>query len=211
MRIDIVKNRLASRATLLLLFLLALAMPHRTHSQTAAAPATGAPQALPQRTVYAQLFKLVAYLDSQADAADQHGQDSHKIRSYFQLRAALTPAEAALLKSTAHDALTAVGAVNQQMKTLVVIYRQQFSRGKWPKGTPLPPVPTEMQTLQAAKDNIVLNHVAALQTAFGAARFQNLDSYVQADIAPHITLSKPNVAARPTASSLPPLQPVPWN
>jgi hypothetical protein len=210
MRIDVVKNRLASRAILLLLFLLALAMPHRTHSQTAATPATGTLQPLPQRILYAQVFKQIVFLDYQADLADQRGHDGSKFRNYYQLRAGLTPAEADILKAAAHDALTAVRAVDQQINTVVVIYRQQFPNGKWSAKTPPPPAPPELRTLQTAKNNIILKHVAALQTGFGAARFQHLDAYVQSAVAPHITVTKPNIPARPKPGTLPPLLPVPW-
>jgi len=207
MLIAIVRNRRAVRACLpFLVLLVLLALPHRTPSQTATATA----QNLAPRILYTQVFKHVVFLDYQADQVDQKGEDGNKLRNYYQMRVGLTPTEAALLKSTAHDAVTAVRAIEQQINTEVVIFRQQFSHGR-PSNTPLPQVPPELLALQTAKNNAILSHVAALQTGLGAARFQLLDDYVRAAIAPHITVTNVKIPAAPPVGTLPPLTPVPWH
>jgi hypothetical protein len=51
--------------------------------------------------------------------------------------------------------------------------------------------------------------LAALQSGFGASRFQHLDNYVQTVIAPHVKVSAlPAVPAAAKTGSL--LPPVPW-
>jgi len=156
--------------------------------------------------VYGQVFKYAVLLDVQATQADQRGENGNQLRNYYQTKAGLTAAETALLKSTANSTVTALHAIDQQIHGVVVSYRAQFR-----KGTPRPPLPPELLTLQTQKDNLILNGLAAIQTGFGAARFQNLDTFVQKDIAPHITLSTANLPASPaTKGTLPPMQPVPW-
>jgi hypothetical protein len=203
----------SARACLALFPLLALTLiwPHRTRSQTTAPSA--APAALPQRVVYKQVFQHLVFLDYQADLADQHGKNGNALRNYYQTHAALTASESALLKNTAHDAVVSIKALDQQIQASVALFRGQFARGKWPKGQPLPVPPPELQTLQTAKDNVILGHVSTLQSGFGASRFQHLDSFIQANIAQHITLATIPTAGPKTADqgkTLPQLPPIPW-
>lgn len=172
----VARNDSNAKAYLILLIIpILLAIPHRSRSQTGAPAAATAGKPPSQYVLYTQVFKHVAFLDYQAGVADGHGEDGNIFRNYYQARAGLTPSEAALLKSTAHAALAALEAVNQQIQTEVAIYRQQFHDGRWPHGQPLPKAPPEMRVLQAAKENAVLSRVAALQMGFGAARFQHFD------------------------------------
>ena len=164
------------------LLLLSLVWPHRTHSQQ-----TTATQAIPQRVVYRQAFKHVVFLDDQAATLDQQGQDGGDLRNYYQSRGGLTAAETSLLKSTAHNTITALAAVDQQIQTAVAEYRAQLPHNKWKPGAALPPLPAVLQTLQTQKDNLILNAIAAIQCGYGAARFQNLDTFVQNEVTPHIT------------------------
>jgi len=199
-----------------LLLLVAMIAPHGTRPQ-AAAPAAQ-PAAPPPRVVYKQVFQHLVFLDYQANIADQHGQNGNALRNYYQTHATLTAPEAALLKSTAHDAVAALKPIDQQIQTEVTIFRSQFAGGKWPRGKPLPPPPPVLHTLQAAKDKVILDHLATIQNGFGTARFQHLDSFVQAAIAPHITLAAaPALAAAKAGSktadqgkTLRQLPPVPW-
>ena len=193
---------------LLLLFALLLVWPHRTRSQTTTT--TSAPQTLPQRVVYGQVFKHIVFLDDQANLADQRGQSGNAMRDYYQTRAGLSATETALLKNTAHNTVTALLAVDQQIQAALVTYRAQFHNGKWPAKTPLPPLPAALRTLQTQKDNLILNGLAAIQAGYAAASFQNLDSFVQNDIAPHITLSVKQPPQPAKGVTLPPLQPIPW-
>jgi len=72
-------------------------------------------------------------------------------------------------------------------------------------------LPPELQTWQTAKDNLILNGVAAIQSGYGAARFQNLDTFVQTDIAPHITLNSTPLPVPPAKGvTLPLLPPIQW-
>jgi hypothetical protein len=209
------RSRFKAYLTLLPILILTLAVSHRTRSQTTAPTAPTTP-AIPPRIVYKQVFQHLVFLDYQANVADQHGQNGNLYRNYYQTHASLTPAEATLLKSTAHDAVIAVAAVDKQIQAEVAIYRSQFPGGKRPKGKPWPPLPPQLHTLQVAKDNVIFSHIATLQTGFGASRFQNLDTFVQAEIAPHITLTtapKASAGSTTTSSSAPPplqAQPAPW-
>jgi hypothetical protein len=210
MTIRALKNRRVSRACLSAAVVAAvLALPHRTASQTAASPGA-AHRLVSQKAVYTQVFRQVIFLDHQADVADQRGQNGSKFRNYFQAGAGLTPSEAGLLKSTALDALKTLDSLDDQIHTQVVIYRQAFRNGAWPPSTPLPPIPPEARRLQAEKDKVVRDHVASLQSAFGAERFQRFDAYVQAAVAPHISSTPVKIPAPTDGRYLPPLEPVPW-
>jgi hypothetical protein len=182
-----------------------LVAPRHTQSQTPAVART-----IPQRVLYGQVFKHVAFLDNEAELADQRGANGAELRNYYQVHATLTAAEAALLKSTSHDAITALQAVDQQIHAVVVTYRAQFHNGEWPRSKPLPPLPPELRTLQTAKDNIIWNHLAALQRGFGSDRFQHFDGYVQTAIAPHITMTTLTPPAPPDGTP-PPLPPAQWH
>ena len=210
MRTAIVNKLRSPRVWLVLLFLVVLALPHHTRSQTSASTATTSPQSIPQRIIYHQLFNHVVYLDYQAGVADQQGLNGNALRNYYQVRAGLSAVETTLLKATAHDEITAVEAVDQQIQAEVALYRANFHNGKWPAKTPMPPLPAELHTLQVAKDNIILNHVAALQSGFGTD-FQRFDTYVQSALGPHITVTTiPSPPTAPPAGTIPPAPPVPW-
>ena len=189
--------------------LLALVAPRATHPQSA----PPAPRQLPQWILYEQVFKQVVFLDIRADAADQAGRDGSKLRNYYQVKAGLTTAEAALLKARAHAAVTELQTVNRQISSAVITFRAQLpSRGKLSAKAPLPPPSPELQALQHQRDKIMLDGVAALQAGMGADRFRNLDAFVQRELAPRVSLTTPKPRARAAAGhpSLP-LQPVPWN
>jgi len=209
MQIAIVKDRRRSRAALGLLFLLVLvlALPHGTRSQTPAPAATASARTIPPRILYAQLFNHVVYLDYQAGIADQQGQNGNALRNYYQVHASLSAAETTILKAAAHDEITAVEAVDQQIQAVIAAYRVQFHDRKWPAKTPLPPLPPELHTLQVTKDNITLNHLASLQSGFGTD-FQRFDTYVQSALGPHITVTK--LKAPAPGATVPPALPVPW-
>jgi len=155
------------------------------------------------------VFQHLVFLDYQADLADQHGRNGNALRNYYQTHATLTPSEAALLKSTAHNAVTSIAAIDHQIAAAVAVFRAQFAGGKWPKSKPLPAPPAELQSLQAAKDNIILGHLSTIQSGFGASRFQHLDSFVQATIAPHITLTTAPTPGTNSTSPGKPLSPLP--
>jgi hypothetical protein len=204
------KSRRNARAylVLLLLFVVSLALPHRSRSQTATTTAA-ATQALPQQIVYKQVFRTVVFLDTQADLDDQRGGNGTALRNYYQSKAVLTATETALLKSTAHSTVTAISAIDQQIQAAVIAYRGQL-QGRAFNGA-LPPLPPELQSLQTQKDNLVLNAVATIQAAFGSTRFQNLDTFVQTYVVPHITVTSIKAPAPPAKTGpLPPMQPVPW-
>ncbi|SPF53869.1 exported hypothetical protein [Candidatus Sulfopaludibacter sp. SbA4] len=200
------RPRAAKEWLSLLLLVVLLIAPHHTRSQTSTPASSGSPAPLPQRVVYWQFFKFAVLLDVEADQADQRGENGNHLRNYYQTKTGMTAAETALLKSTANSTVKGVHAIDQQIQAAVVSYRGQFR-----KGTPPPPLPPELQTLQTQKDNLILNGLAAIQAGFGAARFQNLDAFVQKDIAPHITLSTVKPLGPSAANgTLPPGQPVPW-
>lgn len=198
---------------LVLLLLLLVALPRRTRSQTPVASGAPAANAIPQRVVYQQLFQHVVFLDNQADVADQHGQNGNQLRNYYQIHAGLTPLEGALLKSTSHDAVTALHAINQQIHDAVIRFRAQFPAGSLAHNKTLPKPSAELIALQNAKDQIILDHLAALKSALPTDHFQRLDTFVQSFIAPHITLTTamPQVSHRADGGKhLAPLQPVGW-
>ncbi len=189
-----------------------LATPRRTNSQTSTASA-----ALSPRVVYGQVFKHIVLLDALADKADQQGQNGSVLRSYYQTKAGLTSAEAALVKNTAHATVTSVAAIDTQIRAAVALFRAQNGSAHWSRKNPPPPAPASLLALQAQKDAAIQGGLAALQSGLGAARFLALDKFVQTDVQPHITVStattttsKPAIPAPGSASGLPPLTPMPW-
>jgi hypothetical protein len=90
------------------------------------------------------------------------------------------------------------------------VYRASFHNRQWPAKTPLPPLPPELHTLQVTKDNIILNHLASLQSGFGPD-FQRFDAYVQSALGPHITVTTiPPPATAAPGGNTPPAPTVPW-
>jgi len=196
----------------LVLVIASLVLPHRTRSQTSTPTATA--QQLPQQIVYKQAFRTVLLLDIQAATVDRQGGNGNNLRSYFQNKAGLTAAETALLKSTAQSVVTQIRAIDEQIQSVAASYRASLKNS--PANSP-PPLPAELHTLQVQKDNLVLGGVAALQSGYGTARFQHLDTFVQATVTPNITTntltaSAPKKAPSPPAktSPLPPMQPIQW-
>ena len=184
------------------LVLVAILAPRGTRSQTSG-PANGATsKPIPQRIVYRQVFRHVVFLDQQAGLAVQNHQDSSQFSNFYQAKAGLTATETALLKATAHDAATAIQAIDQQIQAVVVTYRAQLPSNRLPSKGDLPALPPELKTLQAAKDQAVLDHVTSLQTGFGTDRFQHFDSWVQSAITPHITVAQAPAKATQDARSV---------
>ena len=187
---SVAKRRHSSKANylLLLLLLVVLAMPHRTRSQTASATGAAAKKNIPQRVVYGLVFRHIVSLDSRADLADKSGRDGSQLRNFYQRRAGLTPAQGALLRTTAHDAIAALQTVDQQVGDVIARFRAQSSRVR-AAGAPVPRPTAELKTLQDAKDNAILGRLSALQVGLGASAFQRLDAYVQSAITPHVTVT----------------------
>jgi hypothetical protein len=195
------RNPIRQKAVVCALLLCAVP-PVNTFGQQSAPP-----KQIPQRIIYWQMFKHVNFLEQQATAAVQLGQDPNPLRNFYQNSAKLTDAETALLKQSASTAAAAVQSVEQQIHAVVLQYQAQNASlkpsGKWPAPPP------QLATLQAQHDKAITDQVAALQSGFGTARFQQFDAFVQTFFAPHIQVGAVVPPPPPSDPSKPrgPLQP----
>jgi hypothetical protein len=175
-------------AGLFVLPLLAIVLlaPHRGLTQSAPAPVPTKP--LPSRILYRQLFKHVLFLENQADYADQHGRNGNALRSYYQQRGKLTPAEAAALKRIAKQAEDDIKKIDGKIKAEIIQYRSVVPAAKPHSKSTVPP-PPDLIPLQREKDSAVLAQAAALQAVLGKQKFQDFDAFARRELTPHVKVT----------------------
>lgn len=142
---------------------------------------------LPQRVVYGALFRHIVFLQQQASALEQQGKNTDALRNFYQVNGGLTAAQGAALTQMAQNAATAIQAANAQIQAEIKILRAQTPRPS--PGSKAPAPPAILKTLQAQKDAAIMNQVQALYNLLGPAQFQQFDSFVQATVGPHISVT----------------------
>jgi hypothetical protein len=84
------------------------------------------------------MFKHVIFLDHQADLADQSGKDGGPLRNFYQIRANLSPAEAAALKKIARDTESLSAPSTPRFTPKWSTSGRSFLAGVCPRGPPCP-------------------------------------------------------------------------
>jgi len=141
-----------------------LSLPAYCQSPPASSPATP-----PARVFYDQFMFRVNWLQTQANNLKAQGKDDSFMRSYMQRSAGLTTQQAASLNAIAADCQAQTQALVGQIKALA--------------GTAMTSaISQQVQSLLSQRQQAVIDHMSQLQTAFGAAQYAALDSFVHATV-----------------------------
>lgn len=141
----------------------------------------GTPPA-PQHHVYGSLFSIVSNIESEADAAEARGDHSRALalRKHFQSAIGLSDKDAATLKSHAVQANQQVRFQDKKAHDLIDKIRSQTPGGKLQIGQKPPAPPQELSDMQTQRNQMINDHVAALQQSVGPDTFQKIDDFARA-------------------------------
>jgi hypothetical protein len=156
------------------------------------------PSFLTDHLIFLFLFKHVTVTEAHANELLAEGKDDSPERHRFMNAAHLTSQEEALLKSTAADSVSAVAAFDANAASVVSSLKAQY-----PSLSTLPTAGLQqLQNLDSQRQQIVLNHMASLQSGMAPGRFQMFYSFAYGTEGPRIRPASPGV--KPPAGVTPP-------
>jgi hypothetical protein len=137
-------------------------------------------QPTPDSVVYHMFLRHLAAFDQLAQRAQSQGEDPQPRRNHILHKFGLTTAEQQNLTPIALQYDAQWRSIQNQEESVIAAYKQlYFPTGKWLKGQPLPPTPSEIKTLRESAVNLALRAKAQVQTSLGVARFAVLDAILR--------------------------------
>ncbi len=191
------KTRLSNRFAIFLMavpcVLNARSTPPNPNNIVTARPATSRP--LPPYVVYRHFLAWVVQLDNAATAAG--ATDPYQFADPFS-RAGLRHQHIDILRAEAHLLDSDLQTHQARAKLIVAKYRSDAS-ALLSTGQSLPAAPQAIRDLQKQKTALLVNHYAKLRAALGPDVSAQLDSYLNYEFAPHITLQRMSASGKPVA------------
>ncbi len=161
---------------------------------------TSQTQPISKEIVYRHFFAWVDDLDKKAVA--KGATDPYEFAKPFK-NAGLENADFDAIRKESKMLDSDLKRQDAKAKTIIDAYRKQ-AQDELQAGMPLPPIPPELDQLQAARSAILVQHMVTLQMALGPDKTSQMDAYMKHAIMPHISL-KPLL--HPVDSSAAPVQP----
>ena len=146
-----------------------------------ATPQSPHPANAPEHIVYRQFFQHLMALKDRANEVERKGGDGRGLRGYFKDKAKLNDDQSSLLDQVAADCERDVAKLDSRAKKIIDAYRAQFPKGKATNSQKLPPLPSELQSLQQQRDMTILRARKRLQNALGETAFHQLDDFIKMD------------------------------
>lgn len=142
------------------------------------------PAVIPQFLVYRHFLAWVNDLDNKAAKAG--ARDPYEFAKPFK-RASLENSDLDLVRKEAKSLDSELTAHDAKAKAIIAEYRRKAQKAVQ-SGGPLPPTPVELHPLQAARTAMLVQHMINLQVALGPVKSAQLNSYLQREITPHVSL-----------------------
>lgn len=120
----------------------------------------------PNYVLYDFFFFRVMWLQDQADKVKAQGKDDSQVRHTIQHQAGLTGLQESTLNAIASDWRTNNASILSQIQTIAAT----GARG---------PTSPQLQALHSQRQQLVLDHLSQLQTAYGPGSFYMLDLFVR--------------------------------
>jgi hypothetical protein len=170
---------------------------HALLGQSAAptTPSSAGQQAPPDRILYFVLFDHITKQDQIAAQQTAAGNDGNVFRNYYQAAIGLTAADFEILHDTALTCRASVAKQDDAAAMVIQDYRARAAAARG-QGGPLPPIPSEIPTMQQQRDAMVLGSVAQLQQAMTPAGFQKLVAYVHQELSAHVRIQRPGALVK---------------
>jgi hypothetical protein len=147
---------------------------------------------IPKYLVYRHFLAWVNDLDKKNAGAT----DAYRFAKPF-ARANLENSDLDALRTEARALDSALAETDGKAKAIIAQYRRK-AQNALREGKGLPPLPAELQQLQAVRTAILVQHMVTLQSTLGPEKSSSLDAYLSREFVPHLSL-KP--LARPAAST----------
>ena len=145
------------------------------------------PGRIPLPLLYRHFLAYQNHLDRAAAALNQQGKNGDELRNHFQQKLGFSDDQFSAVRQTALRLETELKEQDAKAKTIV-----DATRAKFPHTiqTPadLPPVPPELLQLQQERDSLIEKEVASLKAILGASAVNKLDTFLQHDFAPTVTV-----------------------
>jgi hypothetical protein len=159
-------------------------------SQTAADPQSGPTTSaaqIPLRVLYRHYMAYQNHLDRAAAVLDKAGKNGDALRTHFQKKLGFTDTQFQLVRDSALRLEAALKDQDAKAKALI-----DATRAKVPSvingPADLPPVPPELIDMQKQRDALIDKEIDALKKSLGPSDAAKLDTFLQYDFAPSVTV-----------------------
>lgn len=139
--------------------------------------------AIPPSVLYRQMFHHIALLKQKAEEQESKGQDGSSLRTLYKHSAKLTDNQAKALDEIASDCESKIAKLDKRAKQIQDEFRALHPGGKLNPSEQPPQPPAELKGLQAEREAVILQSRDRLHAAFGEEGFQQLEQFVQRNIA----------------------------
>ena len=163
-------------------------------SQTSQAPR------LPKYLVYRHFLAWIDSLDKQASLTGTA--DPYKFAEPFAKPAALSDDEVDLLRGEAKAMVADLRNQDGKASAAVTAFRAK-AKAAIASGQPLPPIPAAIRDLQRQRTALLVQHFVQVQSALKPATRVALDSYLDHEFVPHLSMKKVAVPASRAPNSSP--------
>ncbi len=147
-------------------------------------PSTSQTQPITKEIVYRHFFAWVDDLDKKA--VSKGATDPYEFAKPFK-NAGLESADFDAIRKESKLLDSDLKHQDGKAKTIIDAYRKQ-AQAALQAGKPLPPIPSELDQLQAARSAILVHHMVTLQMALGPDKTAQMDAYMKRAVMPHISL-----------------------
>jgi len=133
--------------------------------------------------LYYSLFKRVQGVEILAQRSEARGTDPHHDTRRIMLKefGNLSDQEGEILRKIALDAVAKTNALRQQWKDAADAFQQQ-NKAPLTGKTITPQLRQQKQHIERQRFQTTVDHISQLKAALGAARFQQLDSWVRTEM-----------------------------
>lgn len=159
--------------------------------QTSGAPPASqasSPSRIPLPILYREFLAYQNHLDAAAAALQAQGKDGSWLRNHFQDKLGFNDQQFASVRQTAVQLAAELKAQDAKAKAIIDQIHAQYPH-TITDPSQLPPVPPELIALQKGRDAIVAREIANLKTALGKTAASKLDSFLEHNFAPTVTVT----------------------
>lgn len=178
-------------AAIVAIFLPVLAVPVYAQSAQQLQPIeSAAKHALPLRALYRHFLAYQTQLDKFAINAQSRGTaaDADTLKNYHRDNLQFTESQFSVVRASGIRLVAALEKQDAKASAVIQEVRARFPQRRLPSVDALPPVPPELNRLQAERDSMIDSEIVALKSNLGAEAASKLDSYLQTDFAPQLRI-----------------------
>ena len=146
---------------------------------------------LPRHVRYWFLALHIQALRKQADILEAKRENGDPYRHHYKLAANLSDEQEAILNAVVDDTLRDVGQLDAEAKAITDEYHAKVPGGILKQGQTPPPLPPQLKTMQAQKEQMLEAAYVRLQESLGEKEFARFDTYLRENLEPHIRALTP--------------------